>query len=317
MQLMLEDSGAFSNHCSNNDDNTSNNATKESTSQCPEQTSMLLNVQFTAMLISMIFTPLMGAAIDKYGAAPLITVAFTTGGLGLTLLIISTSFHTNNNSNIDGLLFPSFICFGFMSCLTGLYTVQTGLLYNEGRDRNRVISVLNALLDSGAVTYLLLWYIEENTRLTLSVISMIYFGFYVLVMGTAVICWNMIGKNNMKEFMLKRQLSLVQMDEVQHDARGKDDDDGDDNNDDKCKIGMIEHVEWCHSYYISSNCNAREMFEKISKYSLCHQLILACAKKKSKQGWTNVQIIIWCTSKSLQYFPQAILRERFRSAKIK
>ena len=42
----------------------------------------------------------------------------------------------------------------------------------------------------------------------------------------------MIGKNNMKEFMLKRQLSLVQMDEVQHDAaavvavaeREKDDD---------------------------------------------------------------------------------------------
>ena len=187
---MLEDSGAFSNHCSNNDDNTSHAKEPQlSMSPCPEQTSMLLNVQFTAMLISMIFTPLMGAAIDKYGAAPLITVAFTIGGLGLTLLIISTSFHnTNNNSNIDGLLFPSFICFGFMSCLTGLYTVQTGLLYDEGRDRNRVISVLNALLDSGAVTYLLLWYIEENTMLTLSVISMIYFGFYVLVMGTAVIC---------------------------------------------------------------------------------------------------------------------------------
>jgi MFS family permease len=231
MQLMLEDSGAFSNHCSsNNDDNTSNNATTESQlSPCPEQTSMLLNVQFTAMLISMIFTPLMGAAIDKYGAAPLITVAFTIGGVGLTLLII-TSFHTNNENNIDGLLFPSFICFGFMSCLTGLYTVQTGLLYDEGRDRNRVISVLNALLDSGAVTYLLLWYIEGNTRLTLSVISMIYFGFYVLVMGTAVVCWNIIGKNNMKEALLKRQLSLVQMDEVQHDAAavGKENDDDDD-----------------------------------------------------------------------------------------
>lgn len=233
MQLMLEDSGAFSSHCSNND-STSNTEEQLQLSPCPEQTSMLLNVQFTAMLISMIFTPLMGAAIDKYGAAPLITVAFTIGGLGLILLIISTSFHTNNSNNIDGLLFPSFICFGFMSCLTGLYTVQTGLLYDEGRDRNRVISVLNALLDSGAVTYLLLWYIEENTRLTLSVISMIYFGFYVLVMGTAVICWNMIGKNNMKQAqLLKRQLSLVQMDEVQHDtaavvAAGREKDDDDD-----------------------------------------------------------------------------------------
>jgi hypothetical protein len=190
-QLMLEETGAFSSRC-----------TPGEQLPCPSQTAMLLNVQFISML-AMIFTPFMGAGIDKYGPALMFDVAFVIGGLGLVLLILSTSLH------IDPLLFPSFICLGFMSCLTGLYTVQTGLLFKEGRDRNRVISILNALLDSGAVTYLLLWYVETNTIMTLPTISAVYLAFYILVVGTSVICWTRIGKNT-------QRLSTEEMDTAVH-----------------------------------------------------------------------------------------------------
>jgi MFS family permease len=190
-QLMLEETGAFSSRC-----------TPGEQLPCPSQTAMLLNVQFISML-TMIFTPFMGAGIDKYGPALMFDVAFVIGGLGLVLLILSTSLH------IDPLLFPSFICLGFMSCLTGLYTVQTGQLFKEGRDRNRVISILNALLDSGAVTYLLLWYVETNTIMTLPTISAVYLAFYILVVGTSVICWTRIGKNT-------QRLSTEEMDTAVH-----------------------------------------------------------------------------------------------------
>jgi MFS family permease len=191
-QLMLEDAGAFSNRCA-----------PDETLPCPSQTTMLLNVQFSSMLTTMIFTPFMGAGIDKVGPAIMFVVTFVVGGLGLVLLILSTSLH------IDPLLFPSFLCIGFMSCLSGLYTVQTGLLFEEGRDRDRVISVLNALLDSGAVTYLLLWYVETNTLLTLPMISGLYLAIYILVMGTSVICWTKIGKKT-------QRLATEEMDRAVH-----------------------------------------------------------------------------------------------------
>jgi MFS family permease len=189
---MLEEAGAFSNRCS-----------PDEQLPCPSQTTMLLNVQFSSMLTTMIFTPFMGAGIDKYGPAIMFVVTFVVGGLGLVLLILSTSLH------IDPLLFPSFLCIGFMSCLSGLYTVQTGLLFEEGRDRDRVISVLNALLDSGAVTYLLLWYVETNTQLTLPMISGLYLAIYILVMGTSVICWTKIGKKT-------QRLATEEMDRAVH-----------------------------------------------------------------------------------------------------
>lgn len=191
-QLMLEETGAFSHRCITSDEQL----------PCPSQTAMLLNVQFISML-TMIFTPLMGAGIDKYGPALMFDVAFVIGGLGLVLLILSTSLH------IDPLLFPSFICLGFMSCLSGLYTVQTGLIFEEGRNRNRVISILNALLDSGAVTYLLLWYVETNTIMTLPTMSAVYLTFYIFVVGTSLICWKKIGRNT-------QELSTEEMDAAVH-----------------------------------------------------------------------------------------------------
>mmetsp|Transcript_24579 Transcript_24579/g.49646 ORF Transcript_24579/g.49646 Transcript_24579/m.49646 type:complete len:552 (+) Transcript_24579:75-1730(+) len=180
MQLMLEDSGHFSSQCAGGEEDL----------PCPKQSSILLNVQFVACLM-MILSPLMGAAIDKFGTSTVMNITFFVGALGLVFLTISTSLR------IDWMLFPTFLLIGFMSVVTGLFTVQTGLLYPEGKSRDRVISGLNALLDAGGMTYLVLWFVVENTEFSLPAISGLYLGLYVLIMGVATFCWIQVHKLRM------------------------------------------------------------------------------------------------------------------------
>src|SRR5210317_1541920 len=80
-------------------------------------------------------------------------------------------------------------------------------------------------------------------------------------MGTTVICWNMIGKYNMKEFMLKRQLSLVQMDEVQHDAAvvvAGSEKDGDEDDDVKNESITRPNHHLDHQYILIANRPQRQ-----------------------------------------------------------
>mmetsp|Transcript_7389 Transcript_7389/g.16142 ORF Transcript_7389/g.16142 Transcript_7389/m.16142 type:complete len:576 (-) Transcript_7389:44-1771(-) len=175
MQLMLEESGAFASRCSPDEEEL----------PCPAQTSMLLNVQFVAQL-TMISSPLLGAGCDKYGPFVMINISLLMGTLGLALLTASTSL------GIDNMLFPAFISLGFMANISGLFTVQTGLVFPQGRSRNRAISSLNALFDAGAITYLVLWYISKSVPLP--TISGCYLGIFVLVVGAAAICWRKVTR---------------------------------------------------------------------------------------------------------------------------
>ena len=144
---------------------------------------MLLNVQFVAQL-TMMASPLLGAWCDKNGPAEVAGGLFVSGALGILLLAIATS-----NLSIDWLLFPSFLCSGLMAQIAGMMTVQTGLIFERARTRNRVISALNALYDAGAITYLILWYIDTNTVLTLPTISALNLALFVVVVGSAIKCW--------------------------------------------------------------------------------------------------------------------------------
>lgn len=188
MQLMLERWGAFSYLCDDADlplEDT-DAATTPTTRTCPEQNAMLLNVQFVAQL-TMIVSPLLGAWCDKNGPAEVAGGLFVSGALGILLLAVATS-----NLSIDWLLFPSFLCSGLMAQIAGLMTVQTGLIFDDPRTRNRAISSLNALYDAGAITYLILWYIDTHTVLTLPTISALNLALFVFVVGTAIKCWFMI-----------------------------------------------------------------------------------------------------------------------------
>ena len=187
MQLMLERQGAFSSLCDDadlpDDDQVANTGTGTTTTTCSEQNAMLLNVQFVAQL-TMMASPLLGAWCDKNGPAEVVGGLFVSGALGILLLAIATS-----NLSIDWLLFPSFLCSGLMAQIAGMMTVQTGLIFDRPRTRNRVISALNALYDAGAITYLILWYIDTNTVLTLPTISALNLALFVVVVGSAIMGW--------------------------------------------------------------------------------------------------------------------------------
>ena len=187
MQLMLERQGAFSSLCDDadlpDDDQVANTGTGTTTTTCPEQNAMLLNVQFVAQL-TMMASPLLGFWCDKNGPAEVVGGLFVSGALGILLLAIATS-----NLSIDWLLFPSFLCSGLMAQIAGMMTVQTGLIFDRPRTRNRVISALNALYDAGAITYLILWYIDTNTVLTLPTISAMNLALFIVVVGSAIKCW--------------------------------------------------------------------------------------------------------------------------------
>ena len=176
MQLMLEDYGSFASLCS-----------EDEPYPCPDQTATLLNVQFVGQL-TLISSPLLGASVDKFGPSVMIVVMFTFGSSGLALLAAATYFR------IDAMLFPAFILLGFMANVGGLFTVQTGLTYQQGRDRNRAISGLNALFDAGAITYLLLYQIEQNSSLELPALMLIYLCVFVFIVGIAAICWRFVDR---------------------------------------------------------------------------------------------------------------------------
>lgn len=181
MQLMLEDYGSFSSLCS-----------EDEPYPCPDQTATLLNVQFVGQL-TLISSPLLGASVDKFGPSVMIVVMFVFGASGLALLAAATYFR------IDAILFPAFILLGFMANVGGLFTVQTGLTYQQGRDRNRAISGLNALFDAGAITYLLLYQIEQNSSLELPALTLIFLGLFVFIVGIAAICWRFVDRLIAKE----------------------------------------------------------------------------------------------------------------------
>ena len=174
MQLMLEDAGHFSSQCNVDEDEL----------PCTKQSATLLNVQLIAG-VGFLFSPLVGAGIDKYGPSVMIC-AFIFGTAGYVILTIATAL------GIDWMLFPSFVCMGCMSTISGLFTVQTGLLFKPGRSRDRVISGLSAVEDAGGMTYLMLWYLSKNTGVALPAICGVYLGVFVIIMGIAVTCWTKI-----------------------------------------------------------------------------------------------------------------------------
>ena len=181
MQLMLEDHGSFASLCS-----------EDEPYPCPDQTATLLNVQFVGQL-TLISSPLLGASVDKFGPNVMILAMFLFGAFGLALMAAATYFR------IDPILFPAFICLGMMANIGGLFTVQTGLTYPQGRARNRAISGLNALFDAGAITYLLLYQIERNSALDLPAITLVYLGLFVLIVGIAAVCWRFVRRLITKE----------------------------------------------------------------------------------------------------------------------
>jgi hypothetical protein len=82
----------------------------------------------------------------------------------------------------------AFIMLSFGTWTGGLLTVQTGM-YFTGQTRSRVIFGLNALFDSGSITYLGLWGIGQISNASLTAIAGGYLGLGVVLFGVGSYFW--------------------------------------------------------------------------------------------------------------------------------
>jgi hypothetical protein len=173
MQLMLEEDGAFEDQC-----------LETEPLPCPEQTTKLLNVNFYAQL-TMIFSPVFGVWVDLYGPFVMMTLStvFLLVGFGGLILAVAR--------DIDVLLYISFVFVGMMMNASHQNSLQVGMLF-QGKIQQRVISVMSALFDSGALTYLGLWAIENNSGVNLELLIGAYLLAGTCFFGAAMYLWRVV-----------------------------------------------------------------------------------------------------------------------------
>ncbi len=172
MQLLLEEAGIFG--CS-----TEGTVEEECNTQ---QTTKLIQVNFVASA-TQVTAPLWGYVLDRYGPFPTFSLLVTFVVSGILLLLMTLEFAFS-----DHWVYLGFILLALGSWCGGLLMVPTGL-YFQGKMRNRVIIVLNALFDSSAMTYWILWSLAEYAGLTLVGVFGVYLGIAVLLFVPGLYFW--------------------------------------------------------------------------------------------------------------------------------
>jgi hypothetical protein len=173
MQLMLEEDGAFTFKCDDDEE-----------LPCDAQTLSLLNVQLIAILMPL-GAPILGYISDCYGTLRLMQILAATGCLGIALIMLASA------TNVDQLYYPAYSLIGIMFVATSIIIVQTGLVF-RGAAQRQVISLLNGLVSVGSITYLLLYKIAEATGASLIAISAGYLGVAFFCFGGALYFWSAI-----------------------------------------------------------------------------------------------------------------------------
>ena len=165
MVLLLEENGSF--RCDDGED-----------SGCSSQTNKLINVGLTAYL-SVIASPLLGEITDRYGGrtAAVTMSCFMCAGLGVVVIAIN---------GVDWLFYVGFCLVALGSSLGGLLIVRIASYFVN---QSRVVVLLNALFDAGAIVYLLLWYINKKLN-DINVLMAVYFAVSVIVYGVALFFWS-------------------------------------------------------------------------------------------------------------------------------
>ena len=157
----MEENGNFATRCI--DDIGVGNSTvlkndAENNPVCPDQTEAFLTCKFVSQLTLLSGTA-WGVLSDRYGKKVLTHSFALCNIVGLVLLIIGVRFPMPVVEDIT--LYGAFVLMGLASTVGGMLTVETGLLFSDQKQQNRVISLLNALFDAGAMAYLGLWGLEK------------------------------------------------------------------------------------------------------------------------------------------------------------
>lgn len=173
MQRMMEDGGAFAYKCSEND--------VDEDGTCTAQSQTIVNIGFIATTLS-VLTPLIGFAVDHYGA-PAVSYGLSCSAIiGSGLLVVAAAIDTS------WLYWPSFVLLALTTYGGSLLSVQVGI-YFQGHTQVRVIMWLNALFDAGSVSYLFLWMLEESFGASFVTVTSIYFLMAVVLYSGSAYFW--------------------------------------------------------------------------------------------------------------------------------
>jgi MFS family permease len=186
MQLLLESNEAFHFLCPTMDDNDDN-----SSNVCSAQTNALIRVQLIAQSLQMA-APLLGYGVDRCGARRAYFVLTLLILLALLILFITTSlsyYVTGSDPHVDRWLYVAFALLSMGVSVAAILIVQAGLFFH-GRTQQRVISILNALFDAGAITYLFLWLMYNKGGASITTVFAAYFGVAGLIFGTGMYFWS-------------------------------------------------------------------------------------------------------------------------------
>lgn len=177
MQRMLESAGAFLYQCAGDAADTLDDG------GCSAQGQTLINIGFMASTLSVV-TPLMGSAIDHYGAPTVSYFMCLCGLFGSGLVVIAA---------VMGTSWIYWIAFGLLGLETftgSLLSVQVGLFF-QGVKQVRIIMWLNSLFDAGSVSYLFLWAVQESFDWTFLQVAMAYFGLSLVLFVPSAYFWTL------------------------------------------------------------------------------------------------------------------------------
>jgi hypothetical protein len=195
MQLMLEENGSFASQCDSED-----------SVPCPDQTSRLLNIQLVAQT-SLLFSPAVGAFTDRHGAFRCSMLVAVLAWTGLTLLTIAV------HRRVDNLLFCAFLMIGLTSVTAHQTMLQSGMLF-DGVRRQRILSILNGLFDTGSLTYLMLWAIQKAAKAEVAIVLLLYLVCSIPVFAGPVWLWYSVLHNQPTDALLTSPPGTAEPDSI-------------------------------------------------------------------------------------------------------
>lgn len=181
MQLLLEQHGVFATECRTDEEVEQ----LETQGVCNPQTDKLIRVGLIAQL-SIVTSPALGVLYDKIGGPNSAAVMSITSLVGMGIVAIAIQ----GGQKTENLLYLGFTLMALASSMGSILIVGLSFYFHD-HAASRVIFILNTLFDSGAMTFWVLWFLQDITNADLLYIWTGYLVLAVFIHGTGDILWRL------------------------------------------------------------------------------------------------------------------------------
>ena len=196
MQLLLEQHGVFSTECKTDEEVEQ----LETEGVCNPQTDKLIRVGLIAQL-SIVTSPALGVLYDKVGGPNSAAVMGITSLVGMGIVTIAIQ----GGQKTENLLYLGFTLMALASSMGSILIVGLSFYYHD-HAASRVIFILNTLFDSGAMTFWVLWFLQDMTNADLLYIWIGYLVLAVFIHGTGGVLWRLaVPHHGVKEDGVKTE----------------------------------------------------------------------------------------------------------------